>query len=84
MSRGTPRGRRKASGGGRFGKRVKTRWIRGPGAPKRVKNAYERRTPHGAVGQTVLLTASELPGRRFSRFEAIPAEPGRLRGRERP
>ena len=51
MSRGTPRGRRKASGGGRFGKRVKTRWIRGPGAPKRVKNVYDRGTPHGAVGK---------------------------------
>ena len=66
LSRGTPRGRRKASGGGRFGKRVKTRWIRGPGAPKRVKNAYERCTPHGAVGQTVLPTASGVspPGSR--------------------
>ena len=66
LSRGTPRGRRKASGGGRFGKRVKTRWIRGPGAPKRVKNAYERRTPHGSVGQTVLPTDSGVspPGSR--------------------
>ena len=66
LSRGTTRGRRKASGGGRFGKRVKTRWIRGPGAPKRVKNAYERCTPHGAVGQTVLPTASGVspPGSR--------------------
>ena len=66
LSRGTPRGRRKASGGGRFGKRVKTRWIRGPGAPKRVKNAYERCTPHGAVGQTVLPTDSGVspPGSR--------------------
>ena len=51
LSRGTPWGRRKASGGGRFGKRVKTRWIRCPGAPKRVKNAYDRGTPHGAVGK---------------------------------
>ncbi len=49
MSRGASRGRRKASGGGRFGKRVKTRWIRCPGAPKRVKNAYDRGTPHGSV-----------------------------------
>ena len=58
LPRGGSRGRRKASGGGRFGKRVKTRWIRGPGAPNRVKNAYERCTPHGAVGRTVWPTAS--------------------------
>ena len=51
LPRGASRGRRKASGGGRFGKRVKTRWIRAPGAPKRVKNAYDRGTPHGAVGK---------------------------------
>ena len=70
LPRGPPRGRRKASGGGRFGKRVKTRWIRGPGAAKRVKNAYERCTPHEAVGQTVLPTASGVspPGSR----DAIP------------
>ncbi len=70
LSRGTPRGRRKASGGRRFGKRVKTRWFRGPGAPNRVKNAYERCTPHEAVGQTVLPTASGVspPGSR----DAIP------------
>ena len=61
LSRGTPRGRRKASGGRRFGKHVKTRWFRGPGAPNRVKNAYERCTPHEAVGQTVLPTASGVP-----------------------
>ena len=66
LSRGASRGRRKASGGGRFGKRVKTRWIRCPGAPKRVKNAHERCTPHEAVGQTVLPTASGVspPGSR--------------------
>ena len=70
LSRGTPRGRRKASGGRRFGKHVKTRWFRGPGAPNRVKNAYERCTPHEAVGQTVLPTASGVspPGSR----DAIP------------
>ena len=51
LSRGTPWGRRKASGGGRFGKRVKTRWIRCLGGPKRVKHAYDRGTPHGSVGK---------------------------------
>ena len=51
MSRGAPRGRRKAPGGGYSERRVKTRWIRAPGAPKRAKNAYDRGTPHGAVGK---------------------------------
>ena len=51
LSRGASRGRRKPSGRGRFGKRVKTRVIRCPGAPKRVKNAYDRGTPHGSVGK---------------------------------
>ena len=51
LSRGTPWGRRKASGGGRFGKRVKTRRFRGPGAPKRVKTASDRGWGHGAVGK---------------------------------
>ena len=73
LSRGTPRGRRKASGGRRFGKRVKTRWLRGPGAPNRVKNAYERCAPHEAVGQTVLPTASGVspPGPRAANLRVL-------------
>ena len=49
--RGTPRGRRKASGDGHSQKHVKTRWIRGPGAPNRMKNAYDRGTPMGSWGR---------------------------------
>ena len=45
--------------------------------PPRVRRA--NRSPDGLRG-----VSSGLPGRRFSRFEAILAEPGRLRGRERP
>ena len=51
LPRGFPRGGRQASGGGYSERRVKTRWIRALGAPKRVKNAYDRGTPHGAVGK---------------------------------
>ena len=45
--------------------------------PPRGRRA--NRSPDGLRG-----VSSGLPGRRFSRFEAILAEPGRLRGRERP
>ena len=45
--------------------------------PPRGRRA--NRSPDGLRG-----APSGLPGRRFSRFEAILAEPGRLRGRERP
>ena len=89
LSRGASRGRRKASGGGRFGKRVKTRWIRCPGAPKRVKNAYDRGTPHGSVGKDfplegLLGAASGPPGRQSAGLGPVLAEPGRIRARERP
>ena len=73
LSRGTPWGRRKASGGGRFGKRVKTRWIRCPGAPKHVKNAYDRGTPHGSVGKDFLPRDSWAlhPGPRAAKLRVL-------------
>ena len=49
------------------------RMLHPPWAPR------ANRSPDGLRG-----VPSGLPGRRFSRFEAIPAEPGGLRGRERP
>ena len=51
LSRGASRGRRKASGGGRFGKRVKTRWIRCLGAPNRVKMHMIEGPPMGTWGR---------------------------------
>ena len=51
LPRGFHRVSRKASACGYSERRVKTRWIRALGAPKRVKNAYDRGTPHGTVGK---------------------------------